>query len=234
MRAQPKCILVTIALAAICAAHAARAEGACPMPELPAMTQSLNRMTSAHRADDAMQCIIDIADDPSSDLFSDELRFALAKQSSVAIEALNSGGGTPFRPYQQRAAKLWLAYLKSATSSSDRTQLLTGITNVLNYARFDDFGGVAPTIVAAMGKARRWLGVDQANRFFSILNRCPAWLDEGAPERDLCRDGCSQVAGAVLEAFRSEFDADDWAGSEGVRRLKTNSGALKGRLQCTR
>ncbi|MDB5870646.1 MAG: hypothetical protein JWQ07_88 [Ramlibacter sp.] len=207
----------------------------CPPPEQPALSNALNRMVGAKHADDAMQCIKRIAEQESEvdgGSYPDEIKYHLAKQASVAIEDLRQGGGE-FRPYNRLAAALWRAYLDKAPTPVDKTRLLTGITNLLNYARFAEFEEFVPTIVGAMSRGRAWLAPTHADQFFTTLNRCPKWLDTTKSESKLCHPPCPSMGRTVLSSLSSEFGSADWSGTEGIKRLFANSKALETRLICS-
>ena len=226
----PNLIVAALLFGAVVSTAAAQSQS-CLTPDQPDWSKSLARMV-IDQPDDAMQCIIHIAEQESEvpGGYTDEIKYLLAKQASVAIDALGQG----FRPYSKRAAELWRGYLDKASTPVEKTRLLTGITNVLHHARFGEFEEYIPTIVGAMSKARAWLAPVHADQFFTTVNRCPVWLDTKRTGPIPCSSPCPDIGRSVLSSLKVEFGNPEWPGSSGIQRLAINSRALETRLACTR
>lgn len=210
----------------------AQASARCPPPEQPVLSITLEKMVRDGRADDALQCIIEIDDRQGDSDTADEVRYQLAKQASDAIESL--GGDLTFAAYHDRATKLWRGYLDNVSAPFDKKRMSFGATKLMQHGRLGEFEQVVPVVIRSFSQNRQGFSSSQADQLFSILKRCPRWNSVEKTNGFSCTSLCQETARGLVEEITQNFDTNSKTNTDGAKRLLVNAKALGGVLSCTK
>lgn len=209
---------------------------ACPQPEQPALSQTLEPLIAGGHAASAMSCIAQLhrQQQEEGSVYPDEVRYQLAKLYSDAIYRLSKGAlGAARESDHSMATELWRRYVDEVHAPYDSTRALTGFDRILQHGRYGKLDDALPSIARAASIGRKALAPQQANNLFSLVKRCPLWRQTvDPPPNALCSQPCAAVGSSLVASLRRELGSDKWDGAPGLSRLAENLKAFEGALQC--